>query len=182
MEKIFYFLSIVLGTLVVLAALYSVFRTTRPFLERIDEAKQAYAILIATSIGMFIWSQYNHKMSLTSVEIFGTKAEFKQLQEKVATLSEEMEIFFGRKRIETFDRNNWSRIRKVGKSGNHLILEVTLDYDPIPNSVEVFEGPLPMPEQEYDIKGPVLQFPANSDKPTEGITVKYYPRPTPPVH
>jgi hypothetical protein len=182
MEKVCLYLSIALCVVVIAAALRSIFQRTWPFLRRVDEEKQGYTILIVVAVAMFAWSQYGKKMHLTSVEILGTKAEVNQLEEKVANLSNEMEIFFGKKKIEVFDRKNWSRIRRVGKSEGHFILEVTLEHEPIPNSVEVFEGPLPMPEQDYSVKGPVLRFPANTEGPTEGITIKYYPRGAPPAH
>ena len=67
-------------------------------------------------------------------------------------------------------------MRIVEKARWHLVLEVTLQQEPIPNSIEVFEGVLLMPEQDYQVNGHVLRFPANTDEPTEGITVKYYPR------
>ena len=35
-----------------------------------------------------------------------------------------------------------------------------------------------MPEQDYHIDGRVVQFPATTDKPEIGLTVKYYPRVT----
>ena len=176
MEKVFLYLSIALCVVVIAAALRSIFQRTRPFLRKVDEERQAYTILIVVAVGMFTWSQYGKRMHLTSVEFLGTKAQIDQLEEKVTNLSNEMEVFFGKKKIEVFDRRNWNRIRRVGKSEGHFILEVTLEHDPIPNSVEVFEGVLPMPEQDYSINGPVLRFPANTDKPTEGITIRYYPR------
>jgi hypothetical protein len=167
---------------VIAAALRSIFQRTRPFLRKVDEEKQAYTILIVVAVAMFAWSQYGKKTHLTSVEFLGTKAEVNQLEGKVTTLSNEMEIFFGKKKIEVFDRKNWSRVRSIGKSKGHFILEVTLEHEPIPNSVEVFEGVLPMPEQDYSVNGPVLRFPANTDRPTIGITIRYYPRAVPSAH
>ena len=35
-----------------------------------------------------------------------------------------------------------------------------------------------MPEQDYHIDGRVVRFPANTDKPENGLTVEYYPRVT----
>jgi hypothetical protein len=65
----------------------------------------------------------------------------------------------------------------VGTSGkNGVVLEVTLQQEPIVNSVEVFEGVLLMPEQDYHIDGRVVRFPANTDNPESGLTIKYYPR------
>ncbi len=87
-----------------------------------------------------------------------------------------MEVFFKSKRIEIFDRKNWNQVRRVSKSRTGVILEVTLKQEPIPGSVEVLEGVLLMPEQEYRINGHNVQFPANTDTPEDGITIKYYPR------
>jgi hypothetical protein len=53
---------------------------------------------------------------------------------------------------------------------------VTLQQEPIPNSVEVLEGVLLMPEQDYHINGRVLRFLANNDSPDTGLTITYYPR------
>ena len=87
-----------------------------------------------------------------------------------------MEVFFKSKRIETFDRKNWSRVITIRKSKDGVILEVTLDQEPIPGSVEVYEGVLLMPEQDYKIDGRRLQFVANTVTPVDGLTIKYYPR------
>src|SRR6266404_1838572 len=115
MEKVVLYLSITLCAMVIVAALRSVFQRTWPFLRKVDEEKQAYTILIVVVVGMFAWSQYGKKMHLTSVEFLGTKAQVDQLEEKVTTLSNEMEVFFGKKKIEVFDRKNWGRIRRVGR-------------------------------------------------------------------
>jgi hypothetical protein len=87
-----------------------------------------------------------------------------------------MELFFKSKKIEIFDRSNWNRVRTVEKSRWHIVLEVTLDKEPIPNSIEVFEGVLLMPEQDYRVDGKTVRFPANTETPSEGLTIKYYPR------
>jgi hypothetical protein len=55
-------------------------------------------------------------------------------------------------------------------------LEVTLEQEPIPGSVEVYDGVLLMPETQYHIQGRTLRFPANTDEPVDGLTIKYYPR------
>jgi hypothetical protein len=64
----------------------------------------------------------------------------------------------------------------VGKNGNGVLLEVTLEQEPILGSIEVYEGVLEMPEQQYHVEGRVVRFPANTDKPLDGLTIKYYPR------
>ena len=87
-----------------------------------------------------------------------------------------MEVFFKSKRIETFTKKNWNRVHVISKQGNHIILSVTLQQAPIPGSVEVFDGVLLMPEQEYHIDGREIQFPADTDTPEDGLTIKYYPK------
>lgn len=67
-------------------------------------------------------------------------------------------------------------MRRVHGAGQGISLERTLEQPPIPGSVEVVEGVLPMPEEKYEMEGRVLRFPANSDKPDIGLTIKYYPR------
>jgi len=109
------------------------------------------------------------------LEIADFKVKFCQLQQKVETLSDQMQVFFKNKRIEVFNRNNWDRVRRVGKSKDGVVLEVTLEQEPIPGSIEVYEGVLLMPEQEYQINGREVRFPANTDKPENGLTIKYYP-------
>ena len=102
--------------------------------------------------------------------------QWQVLKQRVASLSEQMELFFKSKKIEVFNRSNWSRVRTVEKSGRKIILELTLEREPIPNSIEVFEGVLLMPEQDYRVEGRVVRFPANTDTPTDGLTIKYYSR------
>jgi hypothetical protein len=182
MENVLLYLSIALFVVVIVAALRSILQRTWPFLCEVDKAKQAYTILIVAAVAAFAWSRYRNEMRLTSVDILGVKADVGQLSVKVTTLSDEMEIFFSKKKIEVFNARNWSRIRSVGKSEDHFILEVTLEHEPIRNSVEVFEGVLPMPEQDYTVNGTVLQFPANTDRPTNSITIKYYPLAVPSAH
>jgi hypothetical protein len=114
-------------------------------------------------------------LRISSADILGV-IKLQTLEKKVDTFSAQMEAFSRGKKIETFNRQNWNRVQTIGKASDHVLLEVTLNQEPIPGSVEVLEGPLPMPEQEYYLNGKRLQFPANSDKPDSGITVKYFPR------
>jgi hypothetical protein len=133
-------------------------------------------VLAVAAAGIFVWAHFGTRLQIRSIEIAGVKAEIGDLQQKVTTLSEQMELFFKSKKIEEFNRSNWDRVRAVEKSDGKVVLEVTLQQEPIPNSIEVFEGVLPMPEQDYRVKGRTVRFPANTDKPDIGLTVKYYPR------
>ena len=107
---------------------------------------------------------------------FGTvKATLKDVQRDVGTLSQQVEELFKLKKIEVFDSHNWARVRRVSGTPQRFMLEATLELPPIPGSVEVYEGELLMPEQKYEVDGRVVRFPANSDKPDDGLTIKYYP-------
>ncbi|WP_263353613.1 hypothetical protein [Acidicapsa acidisoli] len=159
--------------------LFGVFRTILerrcPFVREFNDTTwQAYIVLMVVAAGLFAWARLD--LHVESVEIAGVKATVGQLQQNVQSLSQQMEVFFKNKRIETFDKTNWQRVRTVSNPGQSLMLEVTLDEEPIPGSVEVFEGVLLMPEQKYSIEGRVVRFPANTNKPVNGLTIKYYPR------
>jgi hypothetical protein len=165
--------------LIALGALRSIFEKKPPFIRKwAEDTRHAYLALALAAAGLFGWAIFGEKfkdLRLESVEIAGMKATVGQLEKRVDTLSDQMKAFFARKVMEVFDAKNWNRVRLVQKSESGVVLEVTLKQKPIPGSVEVFEGPLPMPEQRYKLNGQVLQFPANTDKPTEGLTIKYYP-------
>jgi hypothetical protein len=171
--------SLILFGVVLLGALRAVFDRRIPFFRKLDtETWQAYTVLAIAAIGLLAW-RFADLRRIQSFEIAGVKATLGDLQQKVDTLSDQMEAFFKRKKTEVFDKHNWDHVRKVGTSGKKgVVLEVTLQQEPILNSVEVFEGVLLMPEQYYHIDGRVVQFPANTDKPEVGLTVKYYPRVT----
>jgi hypothetical protein len=167
--------SLILFLLVLVGALRTVFERRVPFVKVFDDStRQAYIVLLIAAAGLFAWARLD--LHIESVEIAGVKASVGQLSEKVKTLSDQMEVFFKSKHIEIFDRHNWNRVHLVSKTAHGVILSVTLDQEPIPGSVEVFEGVLLMPEQEYLIDGRKIQFPANTDTPVDGLTVKYYPR------
>jgi hypothetical protein len=91
-----------------------------------------------------------------------------------------METFFSRKKIEVFNANNKGRIRVLSRRPDGTYnLEVTLEQEAIPKSVQVYSGVLPMPEQDFRLltDNRTLQFPANG-VPTKDseITITYYPR------
>lgn len=167
--------SLVLFLIVLVGVLRTILEPRFPFVRDFDDARrQAYILLVVVAVGFFAWAQLD--LHIESFEVAGLKATVGQLQQRVETLSDQMEVFFKSKRIEVFNRKNWDRVRMVGKSGHGVILEVTLEQEPIPGSVEVYEGALPMPEQEYHFEGRKVQFPANTETPQDGLTIKYYPR------
>jgi len=169
--------SLILFGVVLLGAFRTVFELRFPFVRKLDTVTwQAYAVLAIAAIGLLGW-RFTDLRRIQSFEIAGVKATLGNLQQKVDTLSDQMEAFFKRKKTEVFDKHNWNQVRRVGISGKKgVVLEVTLEQEPIVNSVEVFEGVLLMPEQDYQIDGRVVRFSANTDKPEIGLTVKYYPR------
>jgi hypothetical protein len=169
--------SLFLFAIVILGALRSVFQRQWMFLHKTDDAKQAYIVLAVTAAALFARAYFGDRLEFRSVEIAGVTAEVKTLQQRVQTFSEQMESFLNGKRIEVFNKKNWSqKIRKVGRTKDAFILEATLEQEPIPNTLEVFEGILMMPEQDYHFEGKVVRFPSNEDKPSIEITIKYYPR------
>ena len=176
METAILSISLFLFLMVLVGAMRSVLERRWPFLRRFDDAKQAYIVLAIAAAVLFTWVHFGNRLQIKSVEIGGVKADIVELKQKVATLSEQMELFFKSKRIEVFNQKNWNQVRKVGASDGSVILEVTLEQEPIRNSIEVFEGVLLLPEQEYEIEGRILRFSANTDKPVNGLTIKYYPR------
>jgi hypothetical protein len=175
-----YALWISLGLLLIVAVgvLRTIFERRFPFVRDLnDETRSAYMALAFAAAAIFAWSRLDlHNFHLESFEVAGVKASVTQLQQKVLSLSEQMEVFFKSKRIEIFNGKNWNQVRRVRKSAEGVVLEVSLAQEPIPGSVEVYEGVLLMPEQRYHIEGRKIQFPANSDTPVDGLTIKYYPR------
>ena len=124
---------------------------------------------------LLVWN-YVDLSRIQSFEIAGVKASLTDVKQKVDTLTYQVEELFKLKKIETFDEHNWANVHRVSKKGEPIKLEVTLGQAPIPGSVEVFEGVLQMPEQMYEVEDRVLRFPANTDEPINGLTIKYYPR------
>ena len=147
-------------------------------MRKTDEAKEAYTVLAIAAAALFTWGYFGDKLEVKSIAIAGVTADVRTLQKRVQTLSEQMEVFFKSKKIEVFDKKNWTQkvrtVRRLRPRG--FILEATLEAEPIPNSIEVFEGVLLMPEQDYQVEGKTVRFPANENVPDDEITIKYYPR------
>jgi hypothetical protein len=178
MKMLAMWVAVAIALIVLFGALRSIIERQPPFLRPLgEETKSAYALLTLVACLSFAWSRLdlNH-FHVVSIEIPGFTAKVDDLQQKVKTLSDQMEVFFGSKRIEVFNRKNWDQVRRVGKTSEGVILEVTLEHEPIRGSIEVFDGPLLMPEGQYRIDGRNIQFPADTDTPADGLTIKYYPR------
>ena len=178
MKTVALYVAIALFLIVFVGIIRTVADRRFPFLRRLDnETRQAYVFLLVAAVGLLVFARFDlHDWRVDSVEFAGVKASVGHLQEKVETLSEQMEVFFKRKRIETFTDKNWSRVRIVGKPEHGVILEVVLEQEPIPGSIEVYEGVLLMPEQSYHIDGKKIRFLANAGGPEDGLTIKYYPK------
>jgi hypothetical protein len=169
--------SVLLFLIVLIAVIRAIVQPKFPLFKQFDiQTQPAYMVLAACAAVLLAFFAFD--LRIASADILGVRLQ--TLEKKVDTFSAQMEAFFRGKKIETFNRQNWNRVQTIGKATDHVLLEVTLEQEPIPGSIEVLEGPLPMPEQEYYLNGKRLQFPANSDKPDSGITVKYFPRVNPP--
>jgi hypothetical protein len=162
----------------VIGTFRSVLQKRFPFVRKFDEeTHHAYLSIGVISLALAIWYLFP-SLKVESVEVAGVKATVQTLQTRVDTLSDQMEAFFKRKKIEIFDMKARDRVRVIAKTTHGFIVEVTLQQDPIPGSVEVDEGVLQMPEAQYHVNGKFLQFPSNVPGPDKNIkyTVKYYPR------
>ncbi len=179
MKQIALYVSLGLLLLVVLSALRAVVERRLLFFRKWDDTtRQPYMALAVAAAGLLAWSLVDMRR-IQSFEIAGVKATLTDLQERVQTLSDQLEEFYKRKKIETFNAKNSNRVRRVGTSRHGgSILEVVLEQPPIPGSVEVFEGVLPMPEVDFQLDGRTLRFPSNLPKVGDElpITIKYYPR------
>jgi hypothetical protein len=169
-------ISLLLLLLVILGALRTIFERKVLFLRKFgEETQKSYMVLAVAGALLLAWSA-NVLGRLQSFEIVGLiKAQLNDVQQKVDTLSEQMEKVFKLKKIEIFDSHNWAKVHRVNAAGQGIELEVTLERAPIPNSVQVYEGVLLMPEEKYKVEGRVVRFPANTDKPDIGLKIEYYP-------
>jgi hypothetical protein len=146
------------------------------YIRKLDsETRQAYIFLAIGVAGLVAWSLLLSGR-LQSFKAADFEARFNQVERKVETTSDLIEKFYQLKKVQSFDDQNWNNyVKKVGISGSNVILEVTLEEPPIPGSIEIFEGPLPM-LNILKVNDRAVQFLANTDKPTSGLTIKYHPR------
>jgi hypothetical protein len=176
MKSAILYISIFLFLVVLAGALRTIFERNFPFIRKFcEETRQSYMVLVIAAASLLVWNFVDLRR-VQSFEIAGVKATLTEVQQKVGTLSDQVEELFKRKKLEVFDSHNWARVRRVSGTNQHYKLEVTLELPPIPGSVEVYEGVLLMPEQKYEVDGRVIRFPANADDPGLGLTIKYYPR------
>jgi hypothetical protein len=176
MKSAILYLSLLLLLVVLTGALRTIFERKFPFIRKLcEETRQSYMVLAIAAASLLV-RNYVDLRRVQSFEIAGVKATLTEVQQKVGTLSDQVEELFKRKKIEVFDSHNWTRVRRVSGTNQHFTLEVTLELPPIPGSVEVYEGVLLMPEQKYEVDDRVIRFPASADDPELGLTIKYYPR------
>jgi hypothetical protein len=150
-------IALTLFFIIIVGALRAIVERRFPFLRGLhDDTRHAYMVLTVAAVGLCAWALLD--LQIESVDVAGVKATVGVLRKRVDTLSEQIEVFFKSKRIETFDQKNWYRVERVSAPNKPVILQVTLEQEPIPNSVEVFEGVLPMPEQDYHIEGRAVRF------------------------
>jgi hypothetical protein len=128
--------SIILFAVVIFGALRAVLQRRLLFLLALDEKTQrAYTCLAILAGGLLAYALLDLKVE--SVEIAGVKATVGTLEKRV----DQIEAFFERKKIEVFDRSNWhDRVSVVTNKPGAIVLRVTLEQEPIPGSIEVFEG------------------------------------------
>lgn len=171
MKTVELIIAVVLFIVVAVAAFRAVLD---PKPKKLDaETAPAYTFLLLCAVALFAIAKLD--LHINSLNVWGVTAD---LRTKVESLSAQMEVFYNTKLFETFDRSNWDRVKHLpGKNKvGGPILQVELEHEPIPGSVEVYEGVLLMPQIQYIIDGRSLQFPANSYTPEIGLTVSYYPR------
>jgi hypothetical protein len=142
-----------------------------------DTTRLAYLVLAAAAFAILAVA-FIDLQRVETLEIGGVRTTLRMIENKVDTLADQVEEMFKRKRIEMFNAKNWGRLHTVRKTTDGVILEVTLEQEPIVGSIEVYEGVLLMPESEYKVRERTLQFWANSDHPSPdiAITIKYFPK------
>jgi hypothetical protein len=175
MKALAFYVSLALAAVVIVAIGRAIFeRKIVP--KKLDAATApAYSVVIAVAVVLFAWSHLH--MHVDSIEGAGIKASIDRLDAKVETIQQQMAGFYKSRRIEKFNKSNWDQVKKLGRTAQgSAILEITLAETPIPESVEIFEGVLPMPADEFHFDGRTVRFIANSDKPDIGLTVMYYPK------
>lgn len=158
MKTVTLYLSLLLLFLVLGGALRTIFERSFPFVRKFcGDTRQSYLVLVIAAASLLVWN-YVDLRRVQSFEIAGVKASLTNVQQKVDTLSDQIEELFKRKKIESFNSHNWARVRRVSADGQGIKLEVTLELPPIPGSVEVYEGVLQMPEQMYELEDRVIRF------------------------
>jgi hypothetical protein len=112
MKNIALAVSLILLLVVLIGVFRTVFERSRPYIRKFnEESRHAYIALLVAAAALFTWSRLNH-IQIDSLEIAGVRASVGTLQEKVASLSDQMEVFFKSKRIEMFDSKNWDGVKK----------------------------------------------------------------------
>jgi len=139
--------------------------------------RDAYLTLGAIATALFALALWKTG-KLTSFEIAGIKGEVQRIDQRVTTLSEQIEDLYKAKKRETFDASNWQqvRVKRVLPNREGFELELTLREAPIPNSVEVFRGVLTIPPDNITfIEGNVIRF-LSYGKKYDGnpIIIQYY--------
>jgi hypothetical protein len=171
-------IGIILIVLVLLGCFRTVFDTKRPFLRKFDEAEHAYIALVIAGIAIVALPRIDFSR-VVSIKGGGIEASLREINQKVGSLSEQVEEFYRSEKVEIFDDKNWARIRTVSKTGDgDWVFEVVLEQPPIPGSVRVYEGILLLPLRRYQIDGNRLRFPSNSERPFDPIAIYYHPRTT----
>ena len=180
-----------------IGTLRALFDKRAPFIRPLEDGTRSAFIVLGAAALLLLAINLVDLHRVQSIELAGGKVTLAQVNQKVEgvtqtvqgvtqrveTLASEIETFYESERMEIFDKRNWNRIRVHQKKPDHsFILEVTLNEVPIPKSILVMEGVLPMPRQLYEVAGRRLRFPANSDQPFyEVITITYHVRASPPL-
>jgi hypothetical protein len=174
--------TVVLLALVLIGGLKAVLTLEWPrFINPIDRDSRdgyiALGLLAALSLGLCLIS--SGVLSSASYEAAGVKVRLNWLQKKIASHDQQIEELFRARRYEVFDARNWDHIRTMRKlpHGEGFEVEVTLQQEPVKESLEIFRGVLPVPPNNitgvYGNKVTLLTSPATySGLP---LVVEYYP-------
>ena len=184
---------IVVGLLLLATALVGSLRTVfephRPFFRKFEDGtRQAYLVLVVAAVVLLVLALIPG-MQIESFEIAGVKARVNTVEHKVDSLSEQMEVFFRRRKSETFDKaHNWNRVQIIQRTKNsqspelwNFRLAIQLEQEPISGSVDIWWGINPMPDFKLDGKLVTLELPTSEtpDAPFgtyDTLRVTYYPR------
>jgi uncharacterized protein (UPF0335 family) len=145
---VLFIVAVVFVFFVVVGTFKSIFSLQFPQFVKPLEAgtRDAYLILGALAAACFVLALWKTG-KLTSFEIAGIRGEVQRIDQRVTSLAEQIEDLYKAKKREMFDASNWQQVRVIRALPKHqgFELEVTLREAPIPNSVEVFRGPLTIP-------------------------------------